>query len=71
MLTRGEAAVSESLAARRVTASRPRPLPATGPNHLCANDFVFDACATGQHLESLTVTDEFRGAALGVSDRVR
>jgi putative transposase len=32
---------------RRVASSRPRPLPATGPNHVWAYDFVFDACANG------------------------
>ena len=32
---------------RRVAISRPRPLPALGPNHVWAYDFVFDACANG------------------------
>jgi putative transposase len=33
---------------RRVAASRPRPLPSTGRNHVWAYDFVFDTCANGQ-----------------------
>jgi putative transposase len=43
---------------RRVAISRPRPLPATGANHVWAYDFVFDACANGQQLKCLTVIDE-------------
>lgn len=38
---------------RRVAASRPRPLPPTGPNQVWAYDFVFDACAGGQQLKRL------------------
>jgi putative transposase len=44
---------------RRVATRRPRPLPATGANHLWAYDFVFDACANGQQLKCLTVVDEY------------
>jgi putative transposase len=44
---------------RRIAASRPRPLPATGPNQVWAYDFVHDACANGQKLKCLTVIDEF------------
>jgi len=40
---------------RRVAASRPRPLPPTGPNHVWAYDFVFDTSATGQQIKCLTV----------------
>jgi len=38
---------------RRVASSRPRPVPATGPNQVWAYDFVFDACANGQKLKCL------------------
>jgi hypothetical protein len=38
---------------------RPRPLPPTGINHVCAYDFVFDTCADGRMLKCLTVIDEF------------
>ena len=51
---------------RRVAASRPRPLPATGPNHVWAYDFVFDACANGQQLKCLTVIDEFTRECLAI-----
>jgi putative transposase len=39
---------------RRIAASRPRPVPATGPNQVWAYDFVFDTCATGQQIKCLT-----------------
>jgi putative transposase len=51
---------------RRVATSRPRPLPATGPNHVWAYDFVFDACANGQQLRCLTVIDEFTRECLAI-----
>jgi putative transposase len=51
---------------RRVAASRPRPLPATGPNHVWAYDFVIDACANGQQLKCLTVIDEFTRECLAI-----
>ncbi len=51
---------------RRVAASRPRPLPATGPNQVWAYDFVFDSCANGQKLKCLTVVDEFTHEALAI-----
>ena len=51
---------------RRVATSRPRPLPATGPNHVWAYDFVFDACANGQQLKCLTVIDEFTRECLAI-----
>ena len=44
---------------RRVAISRPRPLPARGPNQVWACDFVHDACANGQKLKCLTIIDEF------------
>ena len=51
---------------RRVAASRPRPLPAAGPNHVWAYDFLFDACANGQQLKCLTVIDEFTRECLAI-----
>jgi transposase InsO family protein len=33
---------------RRIASSRPRPMLPTGPNHVWAYDFVFDACADGK-----------------------
>lgn len=51
---------------RRVAASRPRPLPAAGPNHVWAYDFVFDACAGGQQIKCLTVIDEFTRECLAI-----
>jgi putative transposase len=51
---------------RRVASTRPRPLPATGANHVWAYDFVFDACANGQQLKCLTVLDEFTRECLAI-----
>jgi putative transposase len=51
---------------RRVAGSRPRPIPAMGPNHLWAYDFVFDACANGQSLKCLTIIDEFTRESLAI-----
>jgi putative transposase len=51
---------------RRVASSRPRPLPATGPNQVWAYDFVFDACANGQQLKCLTVIDEWTRESLEI-----
>jgi putative transposase len=51
---------------RRVAASRPRPVPATGPNQVWAYDFVFDACANGQQLKCLTVVDEWTRECLAI-----
>ena len=51
---------------RRAATSRPRPLPALGPNHVWAYDFVFDACANGQKLKCLTVIDEFSRECLAI-----
>ena len=46
--------------------SRPRPLPATGLNHVWAYDFIFDSCANGQTLKCLTVIDEFTRECLAI-----
>ncbi len=51
---------------RRVAASRPRPLPPTGINHVWAHDFVFDTCADGRSLKCLTVIDEFTRECLAI-----
>jgi putative transposase len=51
---------------RRVAASRPRPLRASGPNQVWAYDFVFDRCANAQTLKCLTVVDEWTHEALAI-----
>ena len=51
---------------RRVALSRPRPVPALGPNQVWAYDFVHDACANGQKLKCLTVIDEFTRECLAI-----
>lgn len=51
---------------RRVAASRPRPLPASGPNHVWAYDFIFDYCANGQRIKCLTVVDEWTRECLSI-----
>src|SRR5206468_1725592 len=51
---------------RRIATSRPRPLPAAGPNQVWAYDFVHDACANGQKLKCLTVIDEFTRECLAI-----
>lgn len=51
---------------RRVATSRPRPVPAFGPNHVWAYDFVFDASASGQQIKCLTVIDEFTRECLAI-----
>lgn len=51
---------------RRAAASRPRPLPTFGPNHVWAYDFVFDASASGQQIKCLTVIDEFTRECLAI-----
>jgi len=51
---------------RRVASSRPRPVPAFGPNQVWAYDFVFDASASGQQIKCLTVIDEFTRECLAI-----
>ncbi len=51
---------------RRVSSSRPRPIPAHGPNQVWAYDFVFDATAGKQTLKCLTVVDEFTAECLAI-----
>ncbi len=58
---------------KRVAGARPRPAAPVGPNQVWSYDFVFDACANGQQLKCLTVTDEFtkEGLAIDVDGRIR
>jgi len=51
---------------RRVASGRPRPVPATARNHVCAYDFVFDHCANGQPLKCLTIVDEWTRECLAI-----
>jgi putative transposase len=51
---------------RRAATSRPRPLPAAGPNHVWAYDFVYDTCADGRTVKCLTVVDEFTRECLAI-----
>ncbi len=51
---------------RRIASGRPRPTPPSGRNHVWAYDFVFDACANGQHLKCLTVVDEWTRECLAI-----
>ena len=51
---------------RRVATSRPRPLPAFGPNQVWAYDFVFDASASGQQITCLTAIDELTRECLAI-----
>jgi putative transposase len=51
---------------RRVATGRPRPVPASGANHVWAYDFVFDTCANGQTLKCLTVIDEWTRECLAI-----
>lgn len=51
---------------RRIATGRPRPVPATGANHVWAYDFVFDTCANGQALKCLTVIDEYTRECLAI-----
>jgi putative transposase len=51
---------------RRVATGRPRPVPASGANHVWAYDFVFDTCANGQQLKCLTVIDEWTRESLAI-----
>jgi transposase InsO family protein len=41
------------------SAGRPRPRAPSGPDHVWAIDFVFDACADGRPLKCPTVVDEW------------
>jgi putative transposase len=58
---------------KRIATGRPRPNAPTGANQVWSYDFVFDACANGQQLKCLTVTDEWtkQGLAIEVDGRIR
>ena len=58
---------------KRIATGRPRPKAPTGANQVWSYDFVFDACANGQQLKCLTVTDEWtkEGLAIEVDGRIR
>ena len=62
----GELQVPRKRPRKRPAASRPRPLPTTGPNQVWAYDFVFDACANGQQLKCLTIIDEWTRESLAI-----
>lgn len=51
---------------RKLRTGQPRVLTATGPNQVCAYDFVHDACANGQTLKCLTVVDEWTRECLAI-----
>ena len=51
---------------RRIASGRPRPTPPSAANHVWAYDFVYDRCATGQHLKCLTVVDEWTRECLAI-----
>lgn len=48
-----------------------RPLAATAPNHVWTYDFVHDACANGQRLKILTLTDEWTRESLAIEVATR
>jgi len=58
---------------KRIPTGRPRPLAPVAANQVWSYDFVFDACANGQQLKCLTVTDEWtkEGLAIEVDGRIR
>jgi putative transposase len=58
---------------KRIAGGRPRPNAPTGANQVWSYDFVFDACANGQQLKCLTVTDEWtrEGLAIEVDGSIR
>src|ERR1700741_2406733 len=58
---------------KRVPVARPRPQGPCGPNQVWSYDFVFEHCANGQTLKSLTITDEVtkEGLAIDVDGRIR
>jgi putative transposase len=51
---------------KRISGSRPRPLPPRAANHVWAYDFVFDACANGQQIKCLSVVDEFTRECMAI-----
>lgn len=51
---------------RRTPRRETRPIQAVRPNHVWTYDFVYDACANGQRLKILTVTDEYTRESLAI-----
>ena len=51
---------------RRVRGSGVRPLAPTRPNQVWAYDFLSDQCANGQHLQLVTVVDEWTRECLAI-----
>jgi putative transposase len=51
---------------KRAASGRPRPQAPTGPGHVWAIDFVYDACADGRQLKCLTVIDEWTRECLAI-----
>jgi putative transposase len=51
---------------QRLDRKVPRAIEAARPNHVWTYDFVHDACANGQRLKILTVTDEFTRASVAI-----
>lgn len=51
---------------RRVAASRSRPQAPSGPGHVWAIDFVFDACADNRQIKCLTIIDEWTRECLAI-----
>jgi putative transposase len=51
---------------KRVASGRPRPKAPEFANQVWSYDFVFDACANGQTLKCLTVTDEWTKECLAI-----
>lgn len=56
---------------RRADRTVCRPIQATRPNHVWTYDFIHDACANGQHLKILTLTDEFTRESLAIEVMTR
>jgi putative transposase len=56
---------------RRADRTVCRPVEATQPNQVWTYDFVHDACANGQRLKILTLTDEFTRESLAIEVATR
>jgi putative transposase len=69
----GRLQVPKKRGRKRVASGRPRPKAPEFANQVWSYDFVFDACANGQTLKCLTVTDEWtkEGLAIEVDGRIR
>ncbi len=69
----GRLQVPKKRGRKRVASGRPRPKAPEFANQVWSYDFVFDACANGQTLKCLTVTDEWtkEGLAIEVDGCIR